>query len=256
MLRLLLILVLAAPSSLAAQDLAALRARASARGWQSEEVAVTGRVEERWCRPSDAPCAGMYEPSSEEVLVLTTWGAGPVRTVLVRERRGEWTIELSKDLSGHTFAMRMSRGEEEVRIGWETFLELPDGSTVHAPRVDAGGDLEAWLRAELEAYLASPRSFRERLALRDGELRAHVSRVIGALTICPAPDDPGRFRHMAGPEGARGHVDTCARRLLTEEERRALLARLDAETDLRARLAREHAATWHAALTAMLARPD
>jgi hypothetical protein len=251
---LVLAIVLAVPRLAAAFDVdaAAMQARASARGWQSERVTGPMGPEERWC-PSPR-CPGAYERSGGEVLVIVGSTAAP-RVVTVRERRGEWLVELSIDVSVQTFGMRMVRGADEVRIGWETFIELPDGSSVHSPRTIApGGDLTSWLRAELDAYLASPESFRARLALRDAELRAHVQRVIGVLTICPAPSDPARFQHIAGPDGAHGMADTCVHRALDERERGALLARLDAETGARARLARRHAADWHAALSAMLAR--
>lgn len=253
----LIVVMLASPCSLAAQsfDVDAMQARARVRGWRSElATSPVGRGEIRWCPPSQDRCAGPYERTDAEVLVVVS-GASSPSMVMMREQRGGWTVELSLDLSHHTFAMRMTRGADVVRIGWETFVELPDGSTLHAPHTDLHAvDHAGWLRAELEAYLASAESFRARLALRDGELRAHMERVMSLITICPAPSDPSRFRHLPGPDGARGMVDTCARRPLDDEERGALRARLAQETGQRERLAREHAATWHAMLIAMLAR--
>jgi hypothetical protein len=241
-------LLFAAPCVLRAQDVDvdALRARARSRGWQTSSLPG----EELWCPQEYRAC--LFQPDGSEEMLVIGSPAGRLQYVHMRERRGEWTVQLSIDLRMHQLQMRIMRPGDTVRIEPATVIELPIGAHIVHLAPEDPGEREAWSRAELRAFLASPRAFRNRLARRDRQLRAYVERNIGTFTICERPQRSAPPRDPWGPK--KIGAPFCVRRPLDDGERSALLARLDEEISRRAVLAREYAGTWNAMLRAMLAR--
>lgn len=253
---LLALLVLLASSPASAQvhypELAAsLRASSRARGLVSEAHATSPEVDERWCAPPGG-CAG-------DVDRIELHESGASRWVVVHQRTSDgFHAEISLsfwEAALPTFSFTFTRGEETITIGWETpSPPLPDGSYVGHTGDDAptlGHD--AWMAAELAAYVASPESFRDRALLRTAELRALVRAHIADYTTCDTPSAPGRFEEREGPSGAHGIFDTCVHRSLTSVERSEYLARLQAELGARDRLVRRHFRAWQPVLAAIFA---
>ncbi|HEY8426911.1 MAG TPA: hypothetical protein VIL20_00990 [Sandaracinaceae bacterium] len=240
------LLLALAPAVAAAQppppSVEAVRARAIERGLEAHSA---GR-EERFC--AGPPCPSAHERSDRELVVIAP------DLLFVRGRHAGWMVEIAIGRTIPTFHFRFVRGEDAVEIGWAHRFEVPDGALAVTGE-DAGADLDAWLRAELAAYLRSPASFRERALRRSRELRARARAAIGSLTVCDAPADPARFVCAPEADGSRALLDTCPRRPLGDAERAALLARLDRERAAHEARAVRHAARWHAALVRLLALP-
>lgn len=226
-----------------------MRARAVADGWAREEVVDGPRTDERWC-PPPGPCS--TDPS-HDLFVVTTWGLS--RSVEHRRTSADgWRVTASLgfwESNPPTFTLRFERGADVLEIAWELHSPpLSDGTYVSRTGGEDSGDFDAWLAAELPAYLVSADALRERVLLRSATMRAHLRLHAPSLSVCDDPDDPGRFTCVP-TSGGHAMMDGCLRRTLTTAEVAAFLATAEAELDARDAIIRAHAPQLYVGLVAL-----
>lgn len=170
---------------------------------------------------------------------------------------GDWSVEVTMGTTDATFTFDFRRGDEDLVVSWEMTYDAGDiGSfTTNDPRMEQVG-FDRWLHDERDAYLASPRSFRDRALLRLAQLRANVERAVreGTLSVRDDPRGPACIAFRSTPQG-EGAFDTCVHRRLTPAESRALLAAMHAEIARSVALVRANYAIWFSAIHALLSAP-
>lgn len=228
---------------------------------------------ERWCLdgatgPDELPCGADPTASLGLRVERDRDNAAVVERVALdlsfAPRGGPWSVQ---------FYGTANRLEPGSPLGAASYALAT--VSVSRPRADGGGELLSLTRFRFEVgdrvvlapgeYLA-PEELRERLRTPESLLEATLTQldtleadVTGLLdrkqlTVCPDPDDPGRF--ACGPMGdGEGHAmyDTCVRRGLTDEETVQTRVRLRAELEAQRALLKREVEPIHAAVVAALA---
>jgi hypothetical protein len=251
-------LLLAAPSLASADDVGiatidTLRARAAARGWTRSDVA-NPVAHEVWC--AAPPCA----PDVDRVELTVRDGAFVEMQLLDHNVGDGFALQGSWQASG-AFTFRFARGEEVVDLTWELTYEPPGMSVGFTARdmaevvaldpSDGAHAFELWIRRELTRHLASSASLLETALAQRASLRAAVARSLETSATIRLGSTEECLVERSTPQGT-GFFDQCTYRVATAEERRAVLATLDARLARERALLRRHARRWHRVLLSTL----
>jgi hypothetical protein len=230
-------------------SLSTLRARAAARGWQSETVGPL----ERWCaRP---PCADQdrYDLSIPEgMLVLIQY--------LQHDAAGGYTLDATWQESG-AFTFRFTEGEQSIDLTWELTYEPPGlsvgfsaqdtNAVVALDPTDGAHAFTLWITRELGRYLVSATSLRDTALAQRRALHAAVTRGLVASATVREGTFAECFEERSFPEGT-GIFDVCPMRMATPEEQRIALAALNAKLSAERTILRAHYRSFHQAIVEAL----